>query len=109
MSVVELDVPPADNIRRLAKAKGVQPPQIAALVMDRPRHDDIIAAVHRTGAVGWLIRDGDVAGVIYTADPDNSGVDIYMSTGGCSRGRAGGSRATLYRRPEAMPAGARHR
>ena len=84
--VVELDAPPADNIRRLAKAKGVQPSQITALVMDRPRHDDIIAAVRGTGAAVRLISDGDVAGVIYTADPDNSGVDIYMSTGGAPEG-----------------------
>ena len=60
----------------------MQPSQITALVMDRPRHDDIIAAVCGTGAAVRLISDGDVAGVIYTADPDNSGVDIYMSTGG---------------------------
>jgi fructose-1,6-bisphosphatase II / sedoheptulose-1,7-bisphosphatase len=46
--VVELDAPPVDNIRRLAMAKGVQPSQITALVMDRPRHDDI-AAVRGTG------------------------------------------------------------
>jgi len=84
--VVELDAPPADNIRRLAKAKGVQPSQITALVMDRPRHDAIIAAVRGTGAAVHLISDGDVAGVIHTADPDRSGVDIYMSTGGAPEG-----------------------
>src|SRR6201989_2690922 len=76
--VVELDAPPADNIRRLAKAKGVKPSQITVLVMDRPRHDDIIAAVRGTGAAVRLISDGDVAGVIHTTDPNNSGVDIYM-------------------------------
>jgi fructose-1,6-bisphosphatase II / sedoheptulose-1,7-bisphosphatase len=84
--VVELDAPPADNIRRLAKAKGVQPSRITALVMDRPRHEAIIAAVRGTGATVRLISDGDVAGVIHTADPDNSGVDIYMSTGGAPEG-----------------------
>jgi fructose-1,6-bisphosphatase II / sedoheptulose-1,7-bisphosphatase len=80
--VVELDASPADNIRRLAKAKGVQPSQITALVMDGTPHDDIIAAVRGTGAAVRLISDGDVADVIYTADSDNSGVDICMSTGG---------------------------
>src|SRR3982075_2136311 len=84
--VVELDAPPADNIRRLARAKGVPPSEITALVMDRPRHADIIAAVRSTGAAVHLISDGDVAGVIHTADPENSGVDIYMSTGGAPEG-----------------------
>jgi len=84
--VVELDAPPADNILRLAKAKGVRPSEITALVMDRPRHADIIAAVRGTGAAVRLISDGDVAGVIHTADPDNSGIDIYMSTGGAPEG-----------------------
>src|SRR3979490_1684840 len=70
--VVELDAPPADNIRRLAKAKGVQPSQLAALAMDRPRHEAIIAAVRGPGAAVRLISDGDVAGVIHTADPGNS-------------------------------------
>jgi fructose-1,6-bisphosphatase II / sedoheptulose-1,7-bisphosphatase len=85
-NVVELDAPPEENIRRLAKAKGVQPAQITALVMDRPRHDHIIAAIRGTGAAVRLISDGDVAGVIYTADPDVSGVDIYISTGGAPEG-----------------------
>jgi fructose-1,6-bisphosphatase II / sedoheptulose-1,7-bisphosphatase len=84
--VVELDAPPAENIRRLAKAKGVQPAQITALVMDRPRHADIIAAIQSTGAAVRLISDGDVAAVIQTADPEDSGIDIYMSTGGAPEG-----------------------
>src|ERR1700737_1780851 len=84
--VIDLDAPPADNIRRLAKAKGVPPSEITALVMDRPRHADIIAAVRSTGAAVRLISDGDVAGVIHTADPENSGVDIYISTGGAPEG-----------------------
>jgi fructose-1,6-bisphosphatase II / sedoheptulose-1,7-bisphosphatase len=54
--------------------------------MDRPQHNDIIAAVRGTGAAVRLISDGDVAGVIFTADPDSSGVDIYMSTGGAPEG-----------------------
>src|ERR1700682_2671833 len=84
--VVELDAPPADNVRRLAKAKGVDPGAITVLVMDRPRHANIIAAVRSTGAAVRLISDGDVAGVIHTADPENSGVDIYISTGGAPEG-----------------------
>jgi fructose-1,6-bisphosphatase II / sedoheptulose-1,7-bisphosphatase len=108
-SVVELDAPPAENILRLAKAKGVRPSQITALVMDRPRHNDIIAAVRGTGAAVRLINDGDVAGVVFTADPNSSGVDIYMSTGGTPEGVLAGCRITLCRRPDAMPTGARCR
>jgi len=84
--VVELDASPADNIRRLAKAKGVPPSAITALVLDRPRHADIIAGVRSTGAAVRLITDGDVAGVIHTADPHNTGVDIYLGTGGAPEG-----------------------
>jgi fructose-1,6-bisphosphatase II / sedoheptulose-1,7-bisphosphatase len=84
--VVELDATPADNILRLAKAKGVDPSSITALVLDRPRHADIITGVRSTGAAVRLITDGDVAGVIHCADPDNTGVDIYIGTGGAPEG-----------------------
>ncbi len=84
--VVELDATPADNVRRLAKAKGVDPSAITVLVLDRPRHSDIIAGVRGTGAAVRLITDGDVAGVIHCADPDNTGVDMYIGTGGAPEG-----------------------
>jgi fructose-1,6-bisphosphatase II / sedoheptulose-1,7-bisphosphatase len=84
--VVDLDASPEENIRRLAKAKDVDPTAITALILDRPRHSDIINAVRRTGAAVRLITDGDVAGVIHTADPDNTGVDIYMGIGGAPEG-----------------------
>ena len=84
--VVELDATPADNVRRLAKAKGVEPAAITVLVLDRPRHADIIAGVRSTGAAVRLITDGDVAGVIHCADPDNTGVDMYIGTGGAPEG-----------------------
>src|SRR5438309_8282449 len=84
--VVELDASPADNVRRLAKAKGVEPGAITVLVLDRPRHADIIAGVRGTGAAVRLITDGDVAGVIHCADPDNTGVDMYIGTGGAPEG-----------------------
>src|SRR6202048_2255154 len=60
--VVELDASPADNVRRLAKAKGVDASAITVLVLDRPRHADIITGVRSTGAAVRLITDGDVAG-----------------------------------------------
>ena len=85
-NVIDLDAPPADNIRRLARAKDVHPSAITALVLDRPRHADIINAIRATGAAVRLITDGDVAGVIHTADSENTGVDIYIGTGGAPEG-----------------------
>jgi fructose-1,6-bisphosphatase II / sedoheptulose-1,7-bisphosphatase len=84
--VVDLDISPDENIRALAKAKGVKPSYITALILDRPRHADMIAAVRKTGAAVHLITDGDVAGVIHTTDPKNTGVDIYMGIGGAPEG-----------------------
>ena len=84
--VVDLDTPTEENIRALAKAKGVKPEEITALVLDRPRHADMIAAVRKVGAAVRLITDGDVAGVIHTAEPHNTGVDIYLGVGGAPEG-----------------------
>jgi fructose-1,6-bisphosphatase II / sedoheptulose-1,7-bisphosphatase len=84
-SVVDLDAPTEDNIHALAKAKGVKPSEITALVLDRPRHAEIITAVRKTGASVSLITDGDVAGVIHTADPA-TGIDIYIGIGGAPEG-----------------------
>jgi fructose-1,6-bisphosphatase II / sedoheptulose-1,7-bisphosphatase len=84
--VVELDASPADNVKRLAKAKGVEPSAITVLVLDRPRHADIIQGVRSTGAAVRLITDGDVAGVIHCATPDETGVDMYIGTGGAPEG-----------------------
>jgi fructose-1,6-bisphosphatase II / sedoheptulose-1,7-bisphosphatase len=84
--VVDLDLPPAENIRRLAKAKGVAPREISACILDRPRHEALIQSVRETGASIRLITDGDVAGVIHTATPDETGIDIYMGIGGAPEG-----------------------
>src|SRR3972149_5267924 len=62
--VVDLDAPADQNIVTLAKAKGVKPEDITALVLERPRHADLIAAIRKTGAAVRLITDGDVAGGI---------------------------------------------
>ncbi|HET7023035.1 MAG TPA: class II fructose-bisphosphatase [Xanthobacteraceae bacterium] len=86
VGVVDLDAPAEENIRALAKAKGVGPAEITALILDRPRHADLIAGVRRVGAAVRLITDGDVAGVIHTADAANTGVDIYMGVGGAPEG-----------------------
>src|SRR5712672_3226295 len=84
--VVDLDAPAGDNILKLARAKGVRPENITALILDRPRHADMIAAVRKVGATVCLITDGDVAGVIHTAQPESTGIDIYLGIGGAPEG-----------------------
>ena len=83
--VVDLDASPADNVRRLAEAKGCAPSDITACVLDRPRHMEIIAGLRSVGARVRLITDGDVAGVINTTDPE-TGIDIYLGQGGAPEG-----------------------
>jgi fructose-1,6-bisphosphatase II / sedoheptulose-1,7-bisphosphatase len=82
---VDLDLPPGENIRRLAKAKGVSPADITACILDRPRHAELIDGVRKAGGAIRLISDGDVAGVIHTADQD-TGIDIYLGIGGAPEG-----------------------
>jgi fructose-1,6-bisphosphatase II / sedoheptulose-1,7-bisphosphatase len=84
--VVDLDAPAEENIRNIATAKGVPPEAITALILDRPRHADLIASVRKAGASVRLITDGDVAGVIHTADAADTGIDIYMGIGGAPEG-----------------------
>ncbi len=84
--VVDLDAPADQNIINLAKAKGVKPAAITAMILDRPRHADLIAAVRKAGAAVSLITDGDVAGVIHTADAEKTGIDIYLGIGGAPEG-----------------------
>ena len=84
--VVDLDASPADNITALAKAKGVNVREITVCMLGRPRHDAIIKAVRATGASLRLIRDGDVAGVIWTTDPAETGIDMYLGSGGAPEG-----------------------
>jgi fructose-1,6-bisphosphatase II / sedoheptulose-1,7-bisphosphatase len=84
--VVDLDVSPEENIRALAKAKGVSPHEIRVCVLDRPRHAELIAACRRAGAALRLITDGDVAGVIHCTEPDKTGVDLYLGSGGAPEG-----------------------
>ena len=82
---IDLNRSPADNVRSIAKAKGVSPDEIVACVLDRPRHEEIIRALRELGCGIRLIPDGDVAGVIATADED-TGIDVYMGTGGAPEG-----------------------
>ncbi len=84
--VVDLDRSAAENIASLAEAKGVPVSEITACILDRPRHGETIAAVRECGAAVNLIGDGDIAGVINTTNPDETGVDIYMGVGGAPEG-----------------------
>jgi fructose-1,6-bisphosphatase II / sedoheptulose-1,7-bisphosphatase len=83
---VDLDAPAGDNITALAKAKGVPVGEITACILDRPRHEKLIAAVRAAGAAVQLIPDGDIAGVIWTTDPAETGIDIYLGSGGAPEG-----------------------
>ncbi len=84
--VIDIDASPAENIARLARAKGVPVGEVTACILDRPRHARLIEAVRGTGAAIRLIGDGDVAGVIHTTDPEETGIDIYMGIGGAPEG-----------------------
>ncbi len=83
--VVDLNDSPKDNLHRLAQAKGSAIEDLVVLILDRPRHGDLISQVRETGARIRLIQDGDVAGVIATTRPE-TGIDIYMGIGGAPEG-----------------------
>ncbi len=82
---IDLDAPAEENILNLAKAKGVKPSEITAILLDRPRHAKTIEAIRSVGAAVSLISDGDVAGVIHCAEP-KTGIDIYLGIGGAPEG-----------------------
>lgn len=84
--LVDLDADPGDNVRALAKAKGVSVNEITACILDRPRHQTLIEKVRMAGAAVGLITDGDIAGVIHTTDYRETGIDIYMGVGGAPEG-----------------------
>jgi fructose-1,6-bisphosphatase II / sedoheptulose-1,7-bisphosphatase len=82
---IDLNKSVSDNVRSLAEAKGVEPNEIVACVLDRDRHATIISELRALGCGIQLIPDGDVAGVISTTDSD-TGIDVYMGTGGAPEG-----------------------
>ncbi|MDO9335407.1 MAG: class II fructose-bisphosphatase [Caulobacter sp.] len=83
--ILDLDKSPAQNVQALAAAKHTTPDQITVCVLDRPRHAEIMASLRSVGARVALISDGDVAGVINTADPE-TGIDLYIGQGGAPEG-----------------------
>ncbi|WP_338548792.1 class II fructose-bisphosphatase [Roseovarius phycicola] len=84
--VVSLEMSPDERVTALAKAKGCAPAGITVCVLERPRHEDTIAALRGTGAAVYLIGDGDVAGVMHCTDPEVTGIDMYMGSGGAPEG-----------------------
>jgi fructose-1,6-bisphosphatase II / sedoheptulose-1,7-bisphosphatase len=83
--VIDLDKSAGENAKAIAKAKGVDISQVTVCVLDRPRHAEIIASLREVGVRIYLITDGDVAGVMNTADPE-TGVDLYVGQGGAPEG-----------------------
>ncbi|MDD9979058.1 MAG: class II fructose-bisphosphatase [Boseongicola sp.] len=83
--VVTMDMTPAERVSALAAAKGCSTEDITVCVLERPRHENIIAEIRTTGAAIRLITDGDVAGVIHCAEP-TTGIDMYMGQGGAPEG-----------------------
>ncbi|MEL6477117.1 MAG: class II fructose-bisphosphatase [Pseudomonadota bacterium] len=84
--VVTLDMAPKERIEVFAKAKGCSPADVTVCILERPRHADLIAEVRSTGAGIRLITDGDVAGVMHCAEPEITGIDMYMGSGGAPEG-----------------------
>ncbi|WP_375596808.1 class II fructose-bisphosphatase [Algihabitans albus] len=83
--VVDLDATPEENLKALAKAKDVEIEDLVVCILDRPRHQEVIARVRDAGARIMLIGDGDVSGVIATSQQE-SGVDLYLGQGGAPEG-----------------------
>ncbi len=84
--VVTLDMSPAERVSALAAAKGCSTHDITVCVLERPRHEDMIDELRGTGCAIRLITDGDVAGVMHCAEPDRTGIDMYMGSGGAPEG-----------------------
>lgn len=84
--VVDLDSSPQENLKNLAEVKGVEICDLTVCILDRPRNGSLIGKVRDAGAAINLIPDGDIAGVIHAANTYNTGIDIYMGSGGAPEG-----------------------
>ncbi|MDD9908735.1 MAG: class II fructose-bisphosphatase [Ahrensia sp.] len=83
---IDIDASPTDNLHAVARAKGCKVSEISTCVMDRSRHTELIAEIRKCGAAIRLIGDGDVAGIIHTTEPEETGIDLYMGIGGAPEG-----------------------
>ncbi|WGH78938.1 class II fructose-bisphosphatase [Jannaschia ovalis] len=84
--VVTMDMSPSERVNALAAAKGCSTEDITVCVLERPRHQELIAEIRETHAAIRLITDGDVAGIIHTAEAAQTGIDMYMGSGGAPEG-----------------------
>ena len=83
---IDLDREPADNVRRVARAKGVEPQSISVCVLERPRHVEIVEQLRDVGASVRFITDGDVAAVMHASQSEQTGIDMYIGIGGAPEG-----------------------
>jgi fructose-1,6-bisphosphatase II / sedoheptulose-1,7-bisphosphatase len=83
--LVDLDASPKENLQALAAAKGCEVSDLVVCVLDRPRHEELIARIREAGARILLISDGDITGIIATTKPD-AAIDLYMGIGGAPEG-----------------------
>lgn len=84
--LVSLEQSPTENLKALADAKKVSVNDLTVCILDRSRHSKLIEEVRQAGAAVKLIGDGDIAGVIQTTDPNETGIDMYMGVGGAPEG-----------------------
>ena len=89
--VIDVTAPAEENVRLVAKAKGVRPEEIGVVILDRPRHEEMIQRIREVGARVFLITDGDVAGAISAARTERSGIDLLIGIGGTPEGVIGAS------------------
>jgi fructose-1,6-bisphosphatase II / sedoheptulose-1,7-bisphosphatase len=85
-STVDLDWSPRENIQSLARAKGVPISEVTACMLDRPRHAALLEELRSTGCAIKLISDGDIAGIIHAVNTEDTGIDIYIGSGGAPEG-----------------------
>ena len=83
--IIDIRKTPTENLQAIAEAKRVAIPDLTAVILDRPRHAELIAEVRRAGARIRLITDGDVGGALATADP-STGIDVLLGIGGAPEG-----------------------
>jgi len=83
--IIDIRKTPTENLQAIAEAKRVAVPDLTAVILDRPRHAELIAEVRRAGARIRLITDGDVGGALATADP-STGIDVLLGIGGAPEG-----------------------
>ena len=85
VGVIDINASVKENVEAVAKAKGIRPSEVTVVVLDRPRHEELIQEIRDAGAKVRLIMDGDVAGAIATCQDSNS-IDMMMGTGGTPEG-----------------------